>query len=171
MLHRVFGKRGKDFIRQNLNAYNKAAKVIPYLVLVDLDSDECPLSLISSWFPFKKNDNLIFRIAVREAESWLISDRSNFASFMGVSKDIIPLKPEYLPDPKMYIINLAKRSRKRNIRDDLIPAGNATVGRNYNTCLADFVYRKWDAKKAMKHSKSLAGLIRSLDLLKRNRER
>lgn len=171
MIHRVFGKRGKSFIKQSLRAYNQAAQLMPYLVLVDLDNDECPPSLINSWLPFRKNDNLVFRIAVREAETWLISDKNNFASFMGVSKDIIALEPEKLPDPKEHIINLARRSRKRNIREDLIPEGKATVGRNYNTCLADFVFRKWEARKAMKHSRSLSGLIRSLDLLKGSCER
>lgn len=166
MLHRVFGKRGRSFIKQSLKAYSQAAQLIPYLVLVDLDNDECPPSLINSWFSFKKSDNLIFRIAVREAEAWLMSDRNNFASFMGVSRDIVALEPENLPNPKDHIINLARRSRKRNIREDLIPEGKATVGRNYNTCLADFIFRKWDARKAMKHSDSLSGLITALDRFK-----
>lgn len=165
-VHRVFGKRGKSFIKQNLSGFNRAAKHTHYLVIVDLDNDECPPSLVNRWLTFQKSSNLVFRVAVREAEAWLISDRDNFAAFMGVSKDIVTTAPENLPDPKEYVINLARRSRKRNIKDDLIPDGQATVGRNYNTCLADFVFRKWDAKKAMSNSQSLSGLIQALEQFK-----
>lgn len=167
---KVFGRRGKSFIKQNLKAYNQAAQFSPYLVLVDLDRAECPPTLLHEWLSFQKNNNFIFRVAVREAEAWLISDRNNFASFMGVSKDVIVSEPERLTDAKEYIINLARKSRKRNIKEDLIPEGKATVGRNYNSCLADFVFRKWDARKAMKHSKSLLGLIGAIDFLVRSHE-
>jgi len=162
---KVFGRRGKSFIKQNLKAYNQAAQFSPYLVLVDLDRTECPPTLLHDWLSFQKSNNLIFRVAVREAEAWLISDRDNLASFLGVSKNIIAPEPEKLPDPKEYIIALARRSRKRRIREDLIPQGQATVGRNYNTCLAEFIFSKWDVKKAMKHSESLAGLMRALGIL------
>jgi len=164
-VHRVFGKRGRSFIKQHLSAHNQAAQHTPYLVLVDLDNDECPPSLINKWLTFRKSSNLVLRVAVREAEAWLISDRENFAAFMGVSKDIVTTAPENLPDPKEYVIALARRSRKRNIKDDIIPDSQATVGRNYNTCLADFVFRKWDAKKATGNSRSLSGLIRALQNL------
>jgi len=167
LISRVFGKRGKNYIRQNLFAHNQAAQLTPYLVIVDLDRDECPPSLVGAWINFPKNTNFVFRIAVREAEAWLISDRANLAAFMGVSKDVITAEPENLPDPKEYLINLARRSRKRNIREDLIPEGQATVGRNYNTCLAEFVYGKWDARKAMNGSKSLSGLIKALENLEK----
>lgn len=164
-VNRVFGRRGKNYIRQNLAAHNQAARITPYLVLVDLDDDDCPPSLVESWISFPKNTNFVFRIAVREAEAWLISDRANLSAFMGVSKDRITAKPETLSDPKAYLINLAKRSRKRNIREDLIPEGQATVGRNYNACLADFVYQKWDANKACLASRSLSGLMAALERL------
>lgn len=161
-IHRVFGGKGKDFIKESLHAYNQAAALMPYLALVDLDRADCPLTVINGWLTFTRSANLIFRVAVREAEAWLISDRKNFASFMGVSKDIIDLKPESILDPKKYIINLAVRSRKRNIREDLVPEGKATVGRNYNTCLADFVLNHWDVSGAMVNSKSLAHLVNAL---------
>ena len=164
-IHRVFGKKGKAFIKRNLQAYNQAAQFTPYLVLVDLDAAECPLTLLDSWLPFQKNNNFIFRIAVREAEAWLISDRDNFAAFMGVSRSIVAAEPEKLSDPKEYITNLARRSRKRTIREDLVPQGKAVVGRNYNTCMAEFIFTKWDTNKAMENSESLSGLIRAIGCL------
>jgi hypothetical protein len=162
-IDRVFGRKGKDYIRKHLSAYNEAAKLKPCLALVDLDRADCPLTIINGWLTFTKSANLIFRIAVREAEAWLISDRKNFAAFMGVPKDIIDPKPESIPDPKEYIIYLAGRSRKRKIREDLVPEGKATVGRNYNTCLADFVLNHWDVSRAMVNSKSLAHMVKTLN--------
>lgn len=163
IVNRVFGRRGKDYIKQNLRAYNQAAKLTPYLVLTDLDSADCPLIVINAWLSFLKAGNLIFRIAVREAEAWLLSDRNNFAVFMGISKNLIDPNPESIADPKQYIINLARRSRKRNVREDLVPEGRATVGRNYNTCLADFIFNHWDIEEAKNYSKSLSGLINALN--------
>jgi hypothetical protein len=163
VINRIFGKKGKNFIKDNLRAYNKAASISPYLVLVDLDNAECPLIIINTWLNFTKSNNFLFRIAVREAEAWLISDRDNFASFMGVSRDRIDLNPENIQEPKEYIINLARKSRKRRIREDLIPEGKASVGKNYNTCLSDFVLNYWDIKKAQKTSKSLEHLVNALN--------
>ncbi|MEK6672058.1 MAG: hypothetical protein AABY42_01095 [Nitrospirota bacterium] len=162
-INRIFGKKGKNFIKDNLRAYNQAASISPYLVLVDLDRGECPLIIIKNWFTFTKSDNLLFRIAVREAEAWLLSDRDNFASFMGVSRDKIDLNPENIPDPKEYIINLARKSRKRKIKEDLVPEGKASVGRNFNTCLSDFVLNHWDIKNAKMASKSLERLVIALN--------
>ena len=163
VINRIFGKKGKNFIKDNLRAYNQAASISPYLVLTDLDNAECPLIVINSWLNFTKSDNFLFRIAVREAEAWLISDRNNFASFMGVSRDRIDLNPENIPEPKEYIINLARKSRKRKIKEDLVPEGRASVGRNYNTCLSDFVLNHWDIKKAQMTSKSLERLVKALN--------
>lgn len=162
-VNRIFGKKGKNFIKDNLRAYNQASSISPYLVLVDLDNAECPLIIINGWLNFTKSDNFLFRIAVREAEAWLISDRDNFASFIGVSRDRIDLYPENIPEPKEYIINLARKSRKRKIKEDLVPEGKASVGRNYNTCLADFVLNYWDINKAMTNSKSLEHLMKALN--------
>jgi len=163
VINRIFGRKGKNFIKDNLRAYNKAASILPYLVLVDLDNAQCPLIIINGWLNFTKSDNFLFRIAVREAEAWLIGDRNNFASFMGVSKDRIDLYPENIPDPKGYIINLARKSRKRKIKEDLVPEGKASVGRNYNTCLSDFVLNHWDINKAKMTSKSLERLVKALN--------
>ncbi len=163
IINRIFGMRGKNYIKDSLRAHNQAATHHPYLVLVDLDNTGCPLIIIESWLNFTKSDNLLFRIAVREAESWLISDRDNFSLFMGVSKDKVDQYPEKILDPKEYIINLARKSRKRKIKEDLVPEGKATVGRNYNTCLADFILNYWDVKKAMTNSKSLEHLMKALN--------
>ncbi|MDF2210039.1 hypothetical protein L1F28_15070 [Arthrospira platensis NCB002] len=42
-----------------------------YLVLTDLDKSECPLAIINEWLKSQpKHPNLLFRVAVKEVESW-----------------------------------------------------------------------------------------------------
>jgi hypothetical protein len=43
------GLRGKSFLKERINAFNSAARFNPWLVLVDLDSDECAPQLRSDW--------------------------------------------------------------------------------------------------------------------------
>ncbi|NIA30870.1 MAG: hypothetical protein GWP06_13270 [Actinobacteria bacterium] len=118
-----FGFKGNAYIKKNLPAFNQAARINPYLVLTDLDRYECPPLLLKDWIHFKVHSNLIFRIAVREAEAWLIADRKNLAFFLGVSEARIERNPEEIANPKEYLVNLAKRSRKRHIREDIVPRG------------------------------------------------
>ena len=165
-VHSVFGKRGNNYIRQKLHAFNNASKVIPYLVLTDLDRVECPPELIQNWITFPKHPNLIFRIAVMEAEAWLIGDRENFASFFGINVNRINRNPESIQNPKEYIIQLARQSRKRRIREDLVPEGRATVGRNYNSCLGEFIFDYWNINMAAKNCNSLNRLLLHLKRFK-----
>ena len=161
----VFGLRGNRYIQKKLFNFNKAAQYNPYLVLTDLDREECPPILIEKWVNFDKHPKLIFRIAVREAESWLIADRKNFASYLGISAAKIKGYPEEIANPKEYLVNLARSSRIRRIREDIVPEGTAHVGRNYNSTLIDFIRNRWDIEAARKYSESLSGLIKSISNL------
>lgn len=109
-------KRGNDQIKKNLLGFNHAAKGMPYLVLTDLDKADCPLVILSEWLTQPKHPNLLFRIAVKEVEAWLLAHRAAFAEFLGISIDLIPVDADRIPDPKQLLINLAKKSKKRNLR-------------------------------------------------------
>lgn len=162
ILNDVFGKRGNNYIKQKLSSFNQASKFTPYLVLTDLDAINCPPELIQSWINFQKSPNLIFRIAVKEAEAWLLGDKQNFSSFLGISANRINDNPESIPQPKEHIVQLARDSRKRKIREDLIPQGTAIVGRNYNSCLGEFIFNYWDVNAASQKCNSLKRLIKRL---------
>lgn len=159
----IYGLKGNSFIKSKLFAYNEAARISPYLVLTDLDNNTCPSVLISEWIRFKKSPNLIFRIAVREAESWLFSDRKNFAFYFKISESLIDRNTENINNPKEYLINLVRKSKNRNIREDIVPSRTALVGPNYNSRLADFVFNHWDYHSARYNNKSLDKLLNRLD--------
>jgi hypothetical protein len=111
---------------------------------------------MNNWIKFKINKNFIFRIAVREVESWVMADREGLSEYFNVSVVNFPRKPDEVDDPKKKIIQLASRSRKRTIKEDIVPINcNASIGPNYNACLSYFVYKKWDIERAITNSESL----------------
>ena len=140
-----YGRQGKDHLHQNIGRFNHAAVHKPFIVLADLDDEDCPSGLIGRWLPGGRHNNLVLRIAVKEIESWLLADTERFADFLGVRTGRMPQSPDTTPDPKAFLVNLARRSRKRNIRDDIIPISETTaqVGRNYVGQLMRFATTSW----------------------------
>ncbi len=116
-----YGRRGRDHLKQNIARFNQAARVQPFIVLADLERDECAPLLLQEWLPHGLHRNLILRIAVRAIESWLLADREAFAKFFGVSAATLPHNPDDVTNPKAQVIQLARRSRFRQIREDIAP--------------------------------------------------
>jgi hypothetical protein len=161
----VYGKRGNSYLKKTLRAFNNAAKGMSYFVFTDLDDKPCAAFLIEDWFncsiadyPKRRAANLLFRIAVHEVESWIMADRESFAKFLGISVSKIPPQTDVIPDPKKFLINLARSSRKRDLRDDLVPrlGDSRQIGPDYNGRLSEFLHSSWQASIAELHSSSLA---------------
>lgn len=161
----VYGKRGNNFLKQKLSAFNNAAKGSACFCLTDLDSHPCAPALIEEWFGCgiseydkRRHPNLIFRVAVREVEAWVMADREQFANFLGVSKQLIPSRSEDSNDPKTLLLQIAAKSRRRDLRDDIVPqpGENRKLGPNYNGRLGQFVQEHWRAEAASINSVSLA---------------
>lgn len=161
----VYGKKGFGFLKQKLPAFNNAAKSSSYLLLTDLDNHNCVPALIEDWFrcqlseyPKRRHTNLIFRVAVREVEAWVMADRERFADFLGVSKSLIPDQLDTVPDPKKLLLQIAAKSRNRDLRNDIVPrpGDKRKIGPDYNGRLGEFVQSSWRADVAYAHSSSLA---------------
>lgn len=133
-------------------------------MLTDLDNDECAPAKIRDWIKVPLNPNFLFRIAVRESESWVLADWISFSQFLNIAINRIPFNTDAIDDPKRFLINLVRSSRKNNLKDDIVPAKNSTasIGRNYNEPLVRFVMDKWDVNKAVKHSESLKRMFERL---------
>lgn len=159
-----YGRGGYGYIKQKVQAFNNAAKGTPFLVLSDLE-DGCAPTQVKAWLPVPRHNNLIFRIAVREIESWLLADRTGFASFLNIKKELIPENVDGIDDPKRLVINLARRSRKRTLREAIVPIPNSTarVGTDYNGQLSSFVLKAWNIEEAIKHSDSLRRTVEALN--------
>ena len=159
-----FNQRGNDQIQKKISGFNNAAKGMPYLVLTDLDNADCPLVILSEWLTQPKHPNLLFRIAVKEVEAWLLAHREAFAKFLGISVDLIPGDADRIPDPKLLLINLARRSRKRKLREAIVPERNSTakIGKDYNGQLIHFVNESWQVASAQTNSPSLKRAMNAL---------
>jgi hypothetical protein len=74
-----------------------------------------------------------------------------------ISVDNFPHKMDEIPDPKQFLIAKAKKSRKRNLKKDIVPRAGSTakIGPNYNACLSNFIRSNLNVHRAIKYSESL----------------
>jgi hypothetical protein len=173
----VHGKNGKQHLLQRLPGYNNAARFSPWLVLLDLDHDaECPPPFRAEALP-APSDLMCFRVAVREVEAWLLADSERMAEFLDVNPKWMPRQPEQAADPKRVVIDLARRSRSRDISRDLVPreGSGRTEGPAYTSRLVEFVSdhrHGWRPNVAAESADSLARCLRRVrGLVRAARER
>lgn len=163
----VYGKNGKESLLRRIPNYNQAARFAPWLVVVDLDQDaECAPPFVQSVLP-NPADGMQLRVAVRAIEAWLLADAERLADFLGIRAAIIPSHPDAEPDPKTALINLARKSRRRAIRQDIVPrpGSGGRVGPGYTGRLIEFVTateHPWRPDVAAQHSDSLRRCVESL---------
>lgn len=160
----VYGKRGKNHLQKHLRAYNQAAKFSAWLVLIDLDHDaDCAPPFREDCLPDSAR-GMIFRIAVRAVETWLLADRERLAKFMNISPARIPIDPESVDDPKRTMVEMARYSRRSRIREDMVPrpGSGCSVGPAYASTLIEYVndnQHGWRPGIAGKSSDSLSRCI------------
>jgi len=138
---------------------------LSFLLLTDLDTSPCPPQLIDDWLGVTpKPVSLLLRVAVREVEAWVLSDRSRFAAWLGIAETEVPVNPEACRDPKADLLNLAMKSKKRDLKEGLLPNKGAPspIGMEYNDLLCDFVKSEWRLDEAVKIAPSLARAIQRL---------
>jgi hypothetical protein len=156
-LDRVFGQKGKAFLRERIGGFNHDARFRPWIVVVDLDRDaDCPAALVADWLP-QPAHLMCFRVAVRELESWLLADTEALAGFLGMRKTLIPAGPDLLDDPKRVLVSLGEKARKADIRRDLVPrpASGRSIGPGYTSRMLEFVRDHWRPTVAQINSDSL----------------
>lgn len=157
----VFGQAGCTFIDDNVARYNNAAKFSPWFVLRDLDAGACAVELVESLLE-RPAEWMRFRIAVREAEAWLIADADSLSKYLRISNALVPANPDTVDDPKQTLVNLARRSRKKAIVDDMVPEPgvSAIVGPGYVARITEFARDHWRPELARTNSDSLDRCIR-----------
>jgi hypothetical protein len=160
---------GFGYLRRNIRAFNNMAKGCPVFLLTDLDKYSCPPELITNWIAHPLHQNLLFRVAVREVESWLLGDGDGLSNFLRLKKPIKIANPEDLSDPKEELLKHAQKSPTRQIRDALVwrddKSGRLYQGPDYNGTLGKFVIGHWDVVSARGHCPSLDRLFAALQRL------
>lgn len=153
------GRKGNSYLKKKAADLAETARAIPVFLLTDLDRVECPPVLITDWLGKRPlTDGFLFRVAVREIETWLLADRDSFAKFSGVPVSKLPQNPESLDDPKQMLINLIRKHGRSAIKSEILPEdySTANVGVGYNQILSGFVRDFWSPVKASQHADSLA---------------
>jgi len=153
-----FRQHGFGYLKSRMDVFNQMARWRPVLVLTDLDQGACAPQLRKDWLRHQSPaPNLLFRVAVREVEAWLLADGEAFARFLGIDPSRVPALPEALPDPKQALLGLVRKSRQRDLKRDILPTpGARTVqGLGYNEQLCRFVRDHWRVDRAIPHSPSL----------------
>jgi len=161
----IHGKNGKHSLRRGLVGYNAAARWSPWVVLIDLNRDEnCAPPLRQALLP-QPAPHMCFRVVVRAIESWLLGDRERLARFLSVPVNRIPQDPETLPHPKQTMVNIARRSRRRDIRKDMVPRSRSgrAVGPAYTSRLVEFAENHWRPQTAAGRVDSLGRCLRRIN--------
>lgn len=151
-------------IKAKVDVYRRACRVLPHVVLTDLDRAACAPSLLAEWGVTPAPREFLFGVAVREVEAWLLADIEGVAAWLSTSPDSLPRDPESLPDPKATLLRLARRSRHRDLIADICPAPGSRVhtGPRYNERLGRFASYDWNPQRAATRAPSLDRALRRL---------
>lgn len=152
----IYGQSGCNFIDDNIARYNNAARFAPWLVLRDLDQAPCAAALVSGLLN-RPARWMRFRIAVREVEAWLLADGEALCGYLSVAPKHLPATPEIVADPKLALVNLARRSKRKVIVKDMVPEPGVTasVGPGYVARVTEFARDHWRPAVARINSPSL----------------
>lgn len=156
---------GAGWMIKNASSLNRAASHVPLILLMDLDRCKCPPALIHKVFKGRSPaPKMLFRIAVREIEAWLMADREAFAKCIGVSSANLPNSTDDIVDPKHLLHSVVRKSARGKIKRKLLPVDDyASIGPEHNDFLGDFAKSRWSVKRAMQSSLSLRRCIDAFD--------
>lgn len=163
-------KHGNSNLKKMIPAVSNMAKAgITVFILTDLDSAVCAPELIKNWVPMQREQRempagFLFRIAVREVESWLIADRDILAATLGIPNANFSADPDSLDDPKAHLLGVIRTKGTRKIHREMLPGPNSRIGPEYNNVLCRFVNDHWDPERAAVHSASLRRALEAKDL-------
>lgn len=159
-------KRGGSNFWSSAPKYNVAAKNGCLIFgLVDLGGDPCAPGLIARKLPQQRDPRFVLRVAHRMIESWLLADPEGIADFLGVSISKVDPNPESLAHPKLAIVSLARKSRKKRIVETLVPEAGMSglVGKEYFPVMKVFTEKHWNPNRARVNSSSLCRAMDSIE--------
>lgn len=160
-------KSGFGYLKSKFSNFCNLAKSMPVILITDLDNCPCAPTFVRQWTKDAKlPKNLIFRVAIREVESWIIADNVALSEFFKISQKLIPIVPDELPNPKSTLLSLAQKA-PRNLKEGLVAKKGslAIQGTEYNIILANFVTKIWNPIRAAENSDSLSRAIKRINEL------
>lgn len=162
--HQCLRRGGFGYLRSRVGNFCQMAAREPVILITDLDQSACAPALIADWLQgAARPAGFVFRVAVREIESWLIADHDALRALMGPRVRSITDDPDGLIDPKRTLLQIAEKA-PRDVREDLLARRNAVAsqGLGYNARLCEMVREHWSPTRAAHRSPSLARMRRRL---------
>ena len=146
-----------------LPRYSEQAKFVqPVLCIADTDG-QCVKQWLQKNVPVRSHKNMLVRLAVNEAESWLMADQEGFAQGLQVEKRRLPRSPDDVLDAKAAVLVALSKSRQRYIREEAVSRSNPfRQGSGYNIHLCAFVKSHWSVERARSSSPSLERAVKHL---------
>lgn len=158
--------QGITKLRASIGRYREVAKRFPVLCIADVDRG-CAVRISDELRGTLPPAGFMLRLAVREAESWVLADGDRLAEFFGISPARVPLRPDDELDPKLSVLGLARHAKVGCLRREMISEFNANKpGSGYNFHLSKFVDTHWSPVRAAANSPSLARAVEKLEALK-----
>ena len=119
----VLREGGNTYLRQKAPELNRSASGMDVFLLTDLNSSEdCPPGLIHSWIKGSINPRFFFRVAVMEVESWLMADRTGFASFLSIPIHRIPFPTDDILNLKNTLFRWHEEVKKEYYGTNWFPS-------------------------------------------------
>jgi hypothetical protein len=143
---RVIVTGGKQRFDARIAKYNEAAKFLPWLALrdADRDADGCPVALRRRLLVGPQSEALCLRLAVRTIDAWLLADRAAFSDYFAVPMSRIPIDPERLDRPKDALTNVCRSTRRRAVRQAMVPPdGSHGPGPEYTANIINYCRAAW----------------------------
>lgn len=158
--------RGFSTLVPKLPRYAGLARdLYPVLCIADTDR-KCPVELLRSSRPAWAPERFVFRLAVGEAESWVLADRESFAAYFDIRTSRVPRNVDALSDVKEQLLTLVSGSSIKKFREEIVSETHSQrPGHAYNEHLCKFVRTRWDAQRARHSSPSLDRAVRRLQAL------
>ncbi len=164
--------RGSGDLRKKCPAFlNMARSGIFTVAIADLDTTVCAEALVREWFaidptsPLALPTEVVFRVAVREVESWIMADHKAWADYIEIAADNFSTTPDSLDDPKRHLLDVVRRKGRKNRHKAMLPSGTANIGPGYNNTLCRFVEEHWSPNRASQKSPSLRKAMNALNAI------
>lgn len=155
----VYGKRGIAYLRNRASGIAVRGgfgyRVVIVADSMDFAGSPCPGASSESLVTSPPAGTLV-RLAVREIESWILGSRGELARFLRVPVGRIPMLSDEIGDPKQALVNLARLSATKRLREMMVPREHVSsvVGTGYVDAVSEFMNSRWNIDSASASSRS-----------------
>ena len=158
---------GAPSLDQRISGLVRSAAHVDWLILRDLDREQCAPRLVRRLFVGGVPPRASLRILVRSMESWMLADAAGFSEVFSLNRNRLPDRPDEVENAKLYLVNACRSSRRSEIRRAIPPrrGSGRAVGPEYVNRISSFARHSWNPERAAERSPSLARAIRALERL------